>query len=160
MVQSGFWFTNVVYYMVFEFCMPWVYMWSNFLSIFGEWSNQPMIDLITVFGFPDMGVQYMNEYSPVWMFEKKEPVKPWSVDDLPKAQYNIWKLAFEDVLKQNGSKKDYITMDEFNQFITANPNEVPTEEEKARYFKQVNADGDGKITLNEFLYWMYLSYKE
>ena len=58
-------------------------MWSKFLGIFGEWSEQPMIDLITALGFPYMGVQYMNTYMPVWMFDKVEPEKPWSIDVIP-----------------------------------------------------------------------------
>ena len=55
MVQSGYWFTNLIYYWVFLICWPWVNAWSQFMSIWGEWDTIPMIELTEALGFPDMG---------------------------------------------------------------------------------------------------------
>ena len=59
-----------------------------------------------------------------------------------------YRLAFNAVPKGN---KDYITLKEFNTFISNDPN--LTDQERQLYYKRVNADGNDKISFKEFAYW-------
>ena len=94
----------------------------------------------------------------MWDHQATPTPKPWSPSDLPKEKYDQYKLAFDDILKSNPDYDpsiNYITLAEFVQFITQNPD--LTEEEREKYKKQVNADGDDKISFEEFAYWMEFS---
>ena len=69
-------------------------------------------------------------------------------------------MAFNDILKSSPNYDpsiNYITLEEFVSFINNNPD--LTDEEREKYKKQVNADGNDKISFEEFAYWMEFSNK-